>query len=72
MTNVYAHQTQANLCQAVNTLGQSKPGKVVRFKREERMISWERVNKVDPTLPRYDTDFMTRESRHLRVAILVC
>ena len=33
MTSVYTHQTPANLCQAVNTLGASKLGKVVRFKR---------------------------------------
>lgn len=33
MTNVYTHQTPANLCQAVSTLGTIKPGKVVRFKR---------------------------------------
>jgi hypothetical protein len=34
MTSVYTHQTPANLCQAVNTLGQSRPGKVVRFERK--------------------------------------
>jgi len=33
MTSVYSHQTPANLCQAVNTLGRSKPRKVVRFKQ---------------------------------------
>jgi integrase len=33
MTSVYTHQTPANLCHAVNTLGQCKPGKVVRFNR---------------------------------------
>jgi len=33
MTSVYTHLAPANLCQAVNTLGQSKLGKVVRFKR---------------------------------------
>jgi integrase len=33
MTSVYTHQTPANLCQAVKTLGQTKLGKVVSFKR---------------------------------------
>jgi len=66
MTSVYTHQTPANLCQAVNTLGQSKLGKVVRFKREERMISWERVTEANPTLARDGTDFMTRASHQLR------
>ncbi len=33
MTSVYTHQTPANLRHAVTTLGQSKPGRVVRFKR---------------------------------------
>jgi integrase len=32
MTSVYTHQTPANLCHAVNTLTQTKLGKVVRFK----------------------------------------
>ena len=32
------------------------------------MISWENVRKTDPTLPRYGTDFMTRESRLSRIA----
>jgi integrase len=35
MTSVYTHQTPANLRQAVTTLGQSKPGKVVRFPRKK-------------------------------------
>jgi integrase len=34
MTSVYTHQTPANLCHAVNTLGTKKPGKVVRFERK--------------------------------------
>ncbi len=33
MTSVYTHQTPANLCQAVHTLGLRKPGKVLRLKR---------------------------------------
>lgn len=33
MTSVYTHQTPANLCTAVNSLGQTKLGKVVRFRR---------------------------------------
>src|SRR6266446_3395430 len=36
MTSVYTHQTPANLRQAVTTLGQSKPGRVVRFPRKNR------------------------------------
>ncbi|MBA2705430.1 MAG: tyrosine-type recombinase/integrase [Blastocatellia bacterium] len=36
MTSVYTHQTPANLCHAVNTLGQTKLGKVVRFPRKKR------------------------------------
>jgi hypothetical protein len=35
MTSVYTHQTPTNLCKAVNTLGQTKPGKVVRFQKKE-------------------------------------
>jgi integrase len=34
MTSVYTHQTPANLCKAVNTLGVKKPGRVVRFERK--------------------------------------
>ena len=34
MTSVYTHQTPANLCKAVNMLGQTKLGKVVRFERK--------------------------------------
>ena len=36
MTSVYTHQTPANLCTAVNTLGLKRPGKVVRFERKRR------------------------------------
>jgi hypothetical protein len=42
MTSVYTHQTPANLCQAVNTLGAKKPGKVVRFERK-RGVSTDNV-----------------------------
>jgi hypothetical protein len=34
MTSVYTHQTPENLCKAVNTLGQTKLGKVVKFERK--------------------------------------
>jgi integrase len=42
MTSVYTHQTPANLRQAVTTLGQSKPGNVVRFPRKNRDSQRER------------------------------
>jgi len=42
MTSVYMHQTPANLRQAVTTLGQSKPGRVVRFPRKNRDSQRER------------------------------
>jgi hypothetical protein len=42
MTSVYSHQTPANLCQAVNTLGAKKPGRVVRFERK-RGVSTDNV-----------------------------
>jgi integrase len=42
MTSVYTHQTPANLRQAVTTLGQSKPGRVVRFPRKNRASQGER------------------------------
>jgi hypothetical protein len=35
------------------------------------MISRERVTKADPTLQRFGTDFMTRESRHLRAIVVL-
>ncbi len=35
MTSVYTHQTPANLFKAVNTLGQTKLGKVVRFQKKK-------------------------------------
>ncbi|MCM3869278.1 MAG: site-specific integrase [Pyrinomonadaceae bacterium] len=42
MTSVYTHQTPANLRQAVTTLEQSKPGRVVRFPRKNRDSQRER------------------------------
>src|SRR5437899_11631317 len=36
MTSVYTHQTPLNLCHAVNTLTNTKLGKVVRFPRKRR------------------------------------
>jgi integrase len=42
MTSVYTHQTPANLRQAVTTLGQSKPGRVVRFPKKNRDSQRER------------------------------
>jgi integrase len=42
MTSVYTHRTPANLRQAVTTLGQSKPGRVVRFPRKNRDSQRER------------------------------
>lgn len=39
MTSVYTHQTPANLCHAVNTLTNTKLGKVVRLERKERVSS---------------------------------
>ena len=35
MTSVYTHQTPANLCKAVNMLGQTKLGKVMRFQKKK-------------------------------------
>ncbi|MGI9068978.1 MAG: site-specific integrase [Pyrinomonadaceae bacterium] len=57
MTSVYTHQTPANLCHAVNTLGQTKFSKVVRFKRRSVSVS------VDPSATADGTDLMTRRSR---------
>jgi integrase len=37
MTSVYTHQTPANLCHAVNTLGRSKPGQGGEIQKEERV-----------------------------------
>ena len=42
MTSVYTHQTPANLRQAVTTLRQSQPGRVVRFPRKNRDSQRER------------------------------
>ncbi len=39
MTSVYSHQAPANLCKAVNTLGQTKLGKVVRFQKKKAIIA---------------------------------
>jgi len=58
MTSVYTHQTPANLCHAVNTLGPRKPAKVVRFKR--RSVS----GSSNPSATADGTDLMTGESRH--------
>src|SRR6266567_9133785 len=55
MTSVYTHQTPVNLCHAVNTLGQSKPDKVVSFKR--RNVS----RSSDPSATADSTGLMTRE-----------
>ncbi len=49
MTSVYTHQTPANLCQAVNTLGQTKLGKVVRFKGREKSRSVATHAKIAPS-----------------------
>ena len=38
MTSVYTHQTPANLCKAVSTLGQTKLGKVVSSKRKSQSL----------------------------------
>ena len=56
MTSVYTHQTPANLCHAVNTLGESKSGKVVRFKQRSVSVL------SDPSATADGTDLMTRES----------
>ena len=55
MTSVYTHQTPANLRHAVNSLGHSKPGKVVRLKRRRASTS------SDPSATANGTDLMTRE-----------
>lgn len=57
MTSVYTHQTPVNLCNAVNSLGRSKPAKVVRFKR--RSVS----GLSNPSATADGTDLMTRRSR---------
>jgi len=56
MTSVYTHQTPANLCHAVNTLGGSKRAKVVRFK--QRSVS----GSSNPSATADGTDLMTRRS----------
>ena len=62
MTSVYSHQTPVNLCRAVNTLTQSKVGKVVRFKRRsERRLS-------HPSATADGTDLMTRRLRTSQIA----
>jgi integrase len=61
MTSVYTHPTPANLCRAVNTLTQTKLGKVVRFKRRsERRMS-------NPSATADGTDLTTRESSVPRI-----
>jgi Phage integrase family len=57
MTSVYTHQTPVNLCHAVNTLGWSKPAKVVRFKL--RSVS----GLSNPSATADGTDLMIRRSR---------
>ena len=61
-TSVYTHQTPLNLCHAVNTLGRSKPAKVVRFKR--RSVS----GSSNPSATADGTDLMTRRSRNSQIA----
>jgi len=46
MTSVYTHQTPTNLCKAVNTLGQTKLGKVVRFQKKKGDSS---TNQIAPS-----------------------
>jgi hypothetical protein len=53
MTSVYTHQTPANLCKAVNTLGQTKLGKLVRFQKKNGDRS---TNQIAPS------------SRHVRLS----
>jgi hypothetical protein len=43
MTRVYTHQTPANLWKAVNTLGQTKLGKVVRFQKKKPVRSTKQI-----------------------------
>jgi site-specific recombinase XerC len=43
MTSVYTHQTPLNLCHAVNTLTNTKLGKVVRFSRKKHERSTKRI-----------------------------
>src|SRR5437879_1273039 len=43
MTSVYTHQTPVNLCHAVNTLTNTKLGKVVRFPRKKRDRSTKQI-----------------------------
>jgi integrase len=43
MTSVYTHQTPVNLCHAVNTLTNTKLGKVVRFPRKKRERSTKQI-----------------------------
>jgi integrase len=43
MTSVYTHQTPLNLCHAVNTLTNTKLGKVVRFPRKKRDRSTKQI-----------------------------
>ena len=62
MTSVYTHQTPANLCKAVNTLGQTKLGKVVRFKRKAVSQS------SNPSATADGTDFMTRGLSNSQIA----
>lgn len=62
MTSVYTDRTPANLCQAVDTLGRSKPAKVVRFKR--RSVS----GSSNPSTTVDGTDLLTRRSRTSQIA----
>ena len=62
MTSVYTHQTPANLCKAVSTLGQTKLGKVVRFKRKAASGS------SNPSATADGTDFMARGSCDSQIA----
>jgi integrase len=62
MTSVYTHQTPLNLCHAVNTLTNTKLGKVERFKRKTAVAS------SDPVAIAPGTDLMTRRSRTSQIA----
>ncbi len=62
MTSRYTHAMPENLRTAVDTLGQTNLGRVVRFKRKSATGS------SDPSATADGTDFMTREARLSRSA----
>src|SRR6266536_886659 len=70
MTSVYTHLTPANLCQAVQTLGHSKPGKVVRFSRRSVSGSADSSATADGTVLRSRESRVPKITKRRQVAAL--